>query len=115
MDRWAVLGEDWVMGTENLRPDLVIQKNNEILILDITVPFENGLEAFAEARRIKERKYCNLVAEMSCDGKMASVQAIVVGALSPWDPENDKIIKKICSCRYFKLMKKIIVSETIVH
>lgn len=48
--RWAIMGEDCVLGRENFRPDLVIKKGNGIIIFDITVHFENGLEAFDEAR-----------------------------------------------------------------
>lgn len=31
-ERWAVIGENRVVGTENRRPDLVIQKINDIII-----------------------------------------------------------------------------------
>lgn len=48
-------------------------------------------------------------------GKIAVVHAIVVGALGSWDPDNDKTIRRLCSGRYAKLMKKIIVSETTAH
>lgn len=52
MGRWSLIGEDQVVGSSNVRPDLVLKKNNDILILDITVPFGNGLGALTEARKI---------------------------------------------------------------
>lgn len=57
MGRWSIISEDQVVRSANVRPDLVLKKNNDILILDITVPFENGLEVLTEARRLKEEKY----------------------------------------------------------
>ena len=54
--RWEVIGENQKLGTEDLRPDLVLKKDNDILILDITVPFENDHDAFKNARLIKEQK-----------------------------------------------------------
>lgn len=84
-------------GTQNFRPDLVIQKGRDILIIDVTVPFDNGLESFKEARRIKEVKYRDLAIELSVGGKNAVVQAIVVGVLGSWDLDNNKTIRRLCS------------------
>lgn len=47
------MGEDCVLGSENLRPDLVVQKGNDIIIFDVTIPFENGFQVFEDAVRIK--------------------------------------------------------------
>ena len=41
MDRWEVIGENQKFGAEDLRPDLVLKKDNDMLILDVTVQFEN--------------------------------------------------------------------------
>lgn len=51
------------MGSENLRPDLVVQKGNDIIIFDVTVPFENGFQAFEDDRKNKVEKYRNLATE----------------------------------------------------
>lgn len=40
------MGEDQVLGTQNLRPNLVVRKGNDRIIFDITVPFDSGREAF---------------------------------------------------------------------
>lgn len=116
MGRWIVIGEDQVVGTtNNRRPDLVLRKGNDIMILDITCPFENGLQAFQDARKEKEDKYAELAAELSSDGTRVRVDAIIVGSLGSWDPQNDKIIRRLCSEKYAKTMRKIIVSETISY
>lgn len=65
--RWTMLEKYRVVGIVNLCPNLVIQKGKDIII-DVTVPFDNGLEAFKEASRLKEEKYRNLATELSCNG-----------------------------------------------
>lgn len=54
--RWSVMGESEKMGSEDRRPDLVLKKDKDVLILDATVPFDNGLEALAKGRRKKVEK-----------------------------------------------------------
>lgn len=66
-ERWTVLEEDQVLGIQNLRPDLVVQKGNDIIIFDATVPFENGLEAFSSARNSKLEKYTQLADELAAN------------------------------------------------
>lgn len=112
---WTVLGENQVVGTQNLRPDRVICKENEIIIIDVTVPFENGLQAFERARNEKLEKYDALAKELSVAGKRAKVVAFIVGSLGSWDPQNDKLLRRICSKTYAKKMRQICVSETIAY
>lgn len=112
-DRWTVLSEDRVVGSENRRPDLVIQKGNDVIIIDVTVPFHNGLDAFQDARNEKIQKYSGAAQEISLEGKNVVVEAVVVGALGSWDPANDHVMKRICSKKYLSMFKKIVVSETI--
>lgn len=76
-----MLLENQVVGTQNLRPDLVIQKDRDIIIIDVTVPFENGMVAFDNAREAKETKYNELATELSREGKKAKVEAFIVGSL----------------------------------
>lgn len=70
-NRLAILGEDREIGNQNLRSDLVIQKDNEIIIFDVTVPFDNDLKDFEGARRLKKEKYRQLVTELSINGRQA--------------------------------------------
>lgn len=44
-----MVGEVSVVCTEILRPDLVIQKGNDIIIY-VKDPFDDGLDAFTEAK-----------------------------------------------------------------
>jgi len=41
------------------RSDLVIKKGNRIHVVDVTIPFENGEDAFKEAKQRKKEKYEN--------------------------------------------------------
>lgn len=107
-NRWTIIGGDRVIGTENRRLDFAVRKGNDI-ILDVTVPFENSNEAFDAARREKVERYKELSTEFSIDGK----NAIVIGALGFLDPANDKSLRRLCSRSYLKMIKKIIVRETI--
>lgn len=55
--RWTLLSENQPIGSQGLRPDLVIRIDNGVLILDVTCHFENGGNSFLEARKEKERTY----------------------------------------------------------
>lgn len=95
INRWEVMTENQVIGSGNLKPDLVLKKGKEVLILDVTVSFENGLEAFTVARIRKEIKYKGIAEELGMKGFRAKVEAIVVGELGTWDPANDRVMKRI--------------------
>lgn len=75
------MGEDQVIGKQNLRLDLDVRKGNDIILFDVTVPFDNGLDAFQEARRIKVDKYKELAEELTTELVKAAVEAVVVRAL----------------------------------
>lgn len=109
---WSILLENQRKGFNNLRPDVVLKKNDEVLILDVTCPSENRAETFDEVRRVKE-KYNPLIEELRRKYKSARADAIVVGSLVSWNPRNEKILGRICSKRYLDLMKRLIVSDTI--
>lgn len=85
------------------------------VIIDVTVPFDNGMEAFDAARNEKVTKYNSLAQELSLRGKNVVVEAVVVVALGSWDPANDRLMKRICSRKYLKLFKRIEVSEAIIY
>lgn len=89
-----------------LRPDLVLKKGKDFLFIDATIPFENGLEALILARKEKEKKYNDIAQELCKSG-------FNVGSLGAWDPKNDRLLRRICSQKYLKMMRKIMVSETI--
>lgn len=109
------MGEKQKMGSEDLRPDLVLKMDKDVLIIDSTVPFENGLVTLADARRLNVEKYDNLAKEITKAGYNAKVEAVIVGSLGSWDPENDRVLKQIFSSKYLKVTRRIMVSGTISH
>ncbi|XP_027850614.2 uncharacterized protein LOC114129936 [Aphis gossypii] len=112
--KFEVLSENQVLGNQGLRPDLVLKKGPNIYIVDVTVPFDNRLEAFKVAATEKKVKYERLRTEMADRyGCSASVVPIIVGALGSWDPGNDPFMRILCSRSYASLMRKLCVSDTI--
>ncbi|GLV46534.1 hypothetical protein CBL_20859 [Carabus blaptoides fortunei] len=100
-------------GVPGLRPDLIIAKGNTAFIIDVTVAFENRIQAFQDARQAKINKYAPLAGHLATRYTNVSIEPIVVGSLGSWHTDNDKFLKKICTRSYSKLMKKLIVSDTI--
>lgn len=45
----------------------------------------------------------------------AGLEAILVGSLGAWGRRNDKMLQRICSNKYLKVMRKIMVSENIAY
>lgn len=113
--KWNVLKEDQPFGkNRKRRPDLILTNgNDEALVIDITIPFDNGLDAFNDARAEKIKKYQDTVRDLKEKYKKVTCDAIVVGALGSWDKQNDKIVNKLCSKKYATTMRKLIVSDCI--
>lgn len=63
-NRWKVLRENQPVGMAALRPDFLLRKRNDVMILDVTSPYENGSTSFNDARRLKEDKYGPLASEL---------------------------------------------------
>jgi len=111
---FEVLSENQVLGNQSLRLDLVLKKGPNIYIVDVTIPFDNRLEAFKAAANEKRVKYEQLRAEMADSYNCTAVVIpFVVGALGSWDPGNDPFMKLLCSRSYATLMRKLCVSNTI--
>ncbi|XP_035232575.1 uncharacterized protein LOC118204353 [Stegodyphus dumicola] len=111
--RWQLLSENRPVRGLPLRPDIILTRDNACLILDITVAFDNRRSSFDAARREKMNKYRPLIEALKSTYNDVRVEAIVIGALGSWDPNNDKVLSRICSRKYASLMRKLIVSETI--
>lgn len=112
---WSLLREDQSYGSvTDKRPDLILTRGyDEALILDVTVPFEESLSVFNKARSGKIAKYSCVANEMRKKYKKVYCDAIVVGSLGSWDKRNEKVLSRICSKKYAKLLRKLIVSDTI--
>lgn len=111
---WTILKKNQPLAKSPKRPDLVLVKGFDVaMVLDVAVTFENGPSAFNEAREIKLKKYQSIAKELKKSYKEVSVEAVVVGALGSWDPKNDRVCHRICTRKYTKLMKKLIVSDVL--
>jgi len=114
-----VISENQAIGTADagrgrLRPDLVLKRKSDgkTFIVDVTIPFDNRLEAFRVAADLRRTRYANLAVELSGD-QPAEVVPFVVGALGAWDPGNDEFLAKLCSRSYASKMRRLCVSEVI--
>lgn len=71
-----------VPGT-SLKPDLILEKNGHLLILDVTRPFEDGADTFKNGRTIKQDKYKPLLKHLRSKYCSIQIEAIIGGFLGP--------------------------------
>ncbi|XP_037501545.1 uncharacterized protein LOC119375440 [Rhipicephalus sanguineus] len=110
---YSVACENRPVGDTGLRPDLLLVRGEEALVIDVACPFENTPAAFANTRNDKTAKYEPVAAHLRRRYLGVAVAAAIVGALGAWDPENDRVLRHICSRPYARLFKKLCVSEVI--
>jgi len=92
------------------RRDLVIRKGTKVFVIDVTIPFENGEDAFEETRKRKKEKYKYLKAVLKRGRtRSVTVDAFIIGSLGAWDPDNQKILKLFTS----KIDRRLCVSNCI--
>lgn len=99
-----------------LRPDLVVihEASKTLTLVDVAVIFENRYPEFQRARDGKISKYAPIADDFRGRGWTVNLDAVIVGALGSWDPANEPALRKLrISPRYAKLMRKLIVSDTI--
>ncbi|XP_075534054.1 uncharacterized protein LOC142567779 [Dermacentor variabilis] len=111
--KFTVTHENRPVGNANLRPDLVLCRGVEAIIIDVTCPFENRPAALNAARQGKEEMYQRVREYLLREFQKVTVEAIIIGALGWWDPQNDQFMRRFCSRKYLRLFKKLAVSETI--
>ena len=75
-----------------VRPDIVIEKDNHVTIIDVCCPFENGPEAMEEAVAHKEVKYHHLKTFFEAKGRSCDMYGFAVGALGAWHPTNERVL-----------------------
>lgn len=101
---------------QNLRPDLLAidETKKTVMVIDVTMPFENRVNAFEDARFQKKAKYEPVVRHYTQKGYEVSLEAFIVGPLGGWDPTNEAVLRKMgISSRYASLMKKLMCSDAI--
>jgi hypothetical protein len=99
-----------------LRPDLVIidEAKKTVAIVDVTVPFENGYEAFQAARREKKRKYAPPSRSLYPSGVQRVPRCLHRGSTGWIGPGNEVVIRHLrLGYQYCKLMRKLMVSDTL--
>ncbi|XP_075726414.1 uncharacterized protein LOC142768330 [Rhipicephalus microplus] len=112
-ERFTDIGENQQVGVPSLRPDLVLARAEEALILDVCCPFDNRMQAFQEARRVKEQKYAPLQRHLLQRFQRVFIDSIIVGCLGSYDPVNDRVRCRFCPKNYLRTMKRLCVSGTI--
>ncbi len=94
-----------------LRPDIVLHNRltKDAFIVDVTVPYESGPDAFSKARSEKEQKYAGLKAWMEAQGNynLVQVHAFIAGSLGAWDSNNSPALRALgIGHNYSKLFSK---------
>ena len=69
-----------------LRPDIIVEEDKKVLIIDVCCPFDNNAEALRDAEQRKLDKYEGLKQFFVGQGKQCKVFGFVIGALGSWHP-----------------------------
>jgi hypothetical protein len=100
------------------RPDIVALNENtkQAAIIDITCTFEAHTQSFINARTHKRMKYKDEAAALTSKGYSVLCDAIVIGALGSWDPNNDKVLLKcgVSRSQIYQL-KRTVIGNTIEY
>jgi len=101
----------------NQRPDLSVWTDKgDVVLVDVTCPFESGENALDNAFQIKVDRYSALAHEMlTGDVRSAVVRPFVVGALGGWHPGNEQCLQDLGIPRYRrKMLRELCVADAIV-
>ena len=101
-------------GGSPVRPDIVIENNSHVTIIDVCCPFENGPEALQEAVARKEVKYDHLKTFFESQGKSCNIFGFAAGALGAWFPGNERVLTALnMTPRYKNHFRKLCCSDVI--
>ena len=91
----------------NLKPDMIILNDNEIKIVELTVPFETNIEKAHERKTVK---YSQLVDDLKAKGFICELYCIEVGSRGIITPSNGKRLKSLFNTneKKCKLLNKIL-------
>ena len=97
-----------------LRPDIVVKDHNNILIIDVTCPFDNDVTALSDAAEHKFLKYQPLKDHFLSRGFKCEIYPFVVGALGSWYKKNELLCSQLGMTRRYKsLFRKLCCSDSI--
>lgn len=98
----------------SLRPDIIIQEGNRVVIVDVCCPFENGPEALRDAEQLKVAKYEQLKQHFLSKGSQCEVFGFPVGALGSWHPPNEVVLRRLGMTKSYKsLFRKLCCTDAI--
>ena len=97
-----------------LRPDIIVEEDKKVLIIDVCCPFDNNAEALRDAQQRKLGKYEGLKQFFVGQGKQCKVFGFVIGALGSWHPANENVLRELgMSKRYRSLFRKLCCTDAI--
>lgn len=97
-----------------LRPDIVIQEENNVYIVDVTCPFDNDVDALGDAAAAKVLKYQPLKEFFLAKNMKCEVFPFVIGALGSWYKQNEILLTKLGMTRRYKsLFRKLCCTDAI--
>ena len=97
-----------------LRPDIIVEEDKKVLIIDVCCPFDNNAEALRDAEQRKLDKYEGLKQFFVGQGKQCKVFGFVIGALGSWHPANENVLRELgMSKRYRSLFRKLCCTDAI--
>ena len=85
-----------------LRPDIVVEEDDCVIIIDVTCPVDNDTDALSDAALAKVRNYQLLKEFVQSQGKSCEVFPFVVGALGSWYKKNELLLTKLVMMRWYK-------------
>ncbi|XP_075723831.1 uncharacterized protein LOC142765911 [Rhipicephalus microplus] len=88
---FTVSFENQAIGDTGLRPNLVLVRGEEAIVIDVTCPFKNTPDGFENARNAKLAHYELVVAFLHRRYQRVTMDAVIVGAFGAWDSRNDRV------------------------
>lgn len=99
-----------------LWPDIIVtnEDRKKIIMVEVTVPFENRTPAFHDAWARKVEKCAPLAETLRAKGYQVQTNALIVGALGAWDSSNKRVLKEcgIGQC-YTWMMWQLMVLDAV--
>jgi len=100
----------------NQRPDISVWRHNgDVVLVDVTCPYESNENALDDAFQVKVQRYSNLARTMATGSvRSAVVRPFVVGSLGGWHPGNEQCLEDLGISRHRrKLLRQLCVADAI--
>ncbi|PIC44905.1 hypothetical protein B9Z55_005112 [Caenorhabditis nigoni] len=94
---WELHIDETPPGPNRLRPDIYMKSpdGKQIILADVTVPYEHGVEAMQRAWDRKVEKYTDSFAHLKVGGASLSVLQLFVGTLGTWWKPTSKSLEQL--------------------